>query len=116
MVMVTFPATPDRRLSAPSSASMNSSAFFSAASEMPGGSPARAGLFPSPIVPPADFFWFSASPPNQANTAMPSSTTRRKFETQEPECGAISAAKELDELRDHLMGRLVDQPMARAFD
>src|SRR5258705_5471273 len=61
-VVVKFPAKPDRRLRAPSSASMNCSAFFSAASEMPGGSPARAGIFPSPIVPPADFFGFRRLP------------------------------------------------------
>src|SRR5436190_86794 len=62
MVMVTFPANPDRRLSAPSSASMNSSAFFSAASEMPGGSPANAGILPSLIVPPPIFLVFGVSP------------------------------------------------------
>ena len=42
---------PERRLIAPSSASMNSSAFFSAASEMPDGSAAVADLAPSVIVP-----------------------------------------------------------------
>ena len=53
MVVTTLPAVPARRLIAPSSASMNSSAFLSAASEMPGGSPASTGMSPSAIVPPA---------------------------------------------------------------
>jgi hypothetical protein len=55
MVVTTLPAVPERRLIAPSSASMNSSAFFSAASEMPGGSPASAGML-SDSVPPARRF------------------------------------------------------------
>src|SRR3954469_3584823 len=76
-VVATLPAVPDSRLSAPSSASMNSSAFFSAASEMPGGSPARAGIL-SDIVPPPASLAFRRLPRNDANTAPGRQNTRPK--------------------------------------
>ena len=53
MVVTALPAKPESRLSAPSSASMNASAFFSASSEIADGSAAAAGLASSAIVPSA---------------------------------------------------------------
>src|ERR1044072_5022761 len=51
-VVVTLPASPDRRLNAPSSASMNSSAFFNASCEIACGSAPAASLASSAPLPP----------------------------------------------------------------
>ena len=106
-----LPAVPDSRLSAPSSASMNSSAFFSAVFGN-----ARRIAAPGPEYsavrhrPPAAASEFRRRPAGHANMAARRRNTRPKVDWR------FSAPKKLTSFGNDLIPRFVHQPVAGAFD